>query len=73
MSSSHSTASVALDELIQALDWVSDLSSTDNMAFVCRESGRIFMTSDEDFGVELEPDLPLDIDDETKYAIVPTR
>ena len=43
------------------------------MAFVCRESGRVFMTSDEDFGVELEPDLPPDIDDETKYAIVPTR
>lgn len=73
MSSSASPASVALDDLLQALDWVSDLSSTDNMAFVCRESGRVFMTSDEGFGVELEPDLPLDIDDETKYAIVPTR
>ena len=73
MSSPPSLASVALDDLLQALDWVSDLSSTDNMAFVCRESGRVFMTSEEDFGVELEPDLPLDIDDETKYAIVPTR
>ena len=73
MSSSPSPASVALDDLLQALDWVSDLSSTENMAFVCRESGRVFMTSDEDFGVELEPDLPLDINDETKYAIVPTR
>ncbi len=73
MSSSPSPTSVALDELILALDWVSDLSSTDNMAFVCRESGRVFMTSEEDFGVELEPDLPLNLDDETKYAIVPTR
>lgn len=73
MSSSPSPVSVAMDDLLQALDWVSDLSSTDNMAFVCRESGRVFMTSEEDFGVELEPDLPLDIDDETKYAVVPTR
>lgn len=73
MPSHPSPTSVALDELIFALDWVSDLSCTGNMAFVCRESGRVFMTSEEDFGAELEPDLPLDLDDETKYAIVPTR
>lgn len=73
MSSSPRPAVVALDELVQALDWVSDLSSADNMAFVCRESGRVFMTSEEDFGVELEPDLPPDLDDAAKYAIVPSR
>jgi hypothetical protein len=73
MSSSARPVTVALDTLIEALDWVSDLSTTDNMAFVCRESGRIHMTSGEDFGVELEPDLPSDLDDITKYAIVPSR
>ena len=73
MSSSPSPVSVALDDLLFALDWVSDLSTVDNMAFVCRASGRVFMTSEEDFGLELEPDLPLDLDDEAKYAIVPTR
>jgi hypothetical protein len=73
MSSSAHPVTVALDELIQALDWVSDLSSAENMAFVCRESGRVFMTSEDDFGVELEPDLPSDLDDVEKYAIVPSR
>jgi hypothetical protein len=73
MSSTPRSASVALDELIQALDWASDTSGAGNMAFVSRESGRVFMTSEEDFGVELEPDLPSDLDDVTKYAIVPTR
>ena len=73
MSTSPCSASVVLDELILALDWVSDLSSSENMAFVCRESGRVYMTSDEDFGEKLEPDLPSDIDDITKYAIVPSR
>lgn len=73
MSSSASPVTVALDELILALDWVSDLSSSENMAFVCRDTGRVFMTSDEDFGVELEPDLPPDLDDVSKYAIVPSR
>ena len=73
MSSSADPVTVSLDELIQALDWVSDLSSSENMAFVCRESGRVYMTSEEDFGVEPEPDLPSDIDDVEKYAIVPTR
>lgn len=73
MSSSASPVPVSLDELIQALDWVSDLSNSENMAFICRESGRIYMTSEEDFGVGLEPDLPSDIDDVEKYAIVPSR
>ncbi|NOT87990.1 MAG: hypothetical protein HOP03_07400 [Lysobacter sp.] len=73
MSSSADTVTVSLDEMIQALDWVSDLSGSENMAFVCRESGRVFMTSEEDFGVELEPDLPSDLDDVAKYAIVPSR
>ncbi|MBN8213660.1 MAG: hypothetical protein J0M09_12135 [Xanthomonadales bacterium] len=73
MSSSASPVTVSLEELILALDWVSDLSSSENMAFVCRESGRVYMISEEDFGVELEPDLPSDIDDVEKYAIVPSR
>lgn len=73
MSSSADPVTVALEELTLALEWVSDLSASENMAFVCRESGRVYMTSEEDFGVELEPDLPSDIDDIEKYAIVPSR
>lgn len=73
MSSSAYPVTVALDALIVALDWVSDLSTAENMAFVCRDSGRIHMTSGEDFGVEPDPDLPLDLGDVSKYAIVPSR
>lgn len=73
MSSSAYPVTVALDALTVALDWVSDLSTADNMAFVCRDSGRIHMTSGEDFGVEPTVDLPLDLEDVSKYAIVPSR
>ena len=73
MSSSAYPVTVALDALTVALDWVSDLSTADNMAFVSRESGRIHMTSGEDFGVEPAQDLPLDLEDVSKYAIVPSR
>ncbi len=52
MSSSAYPVTVALDALTVALEWVSDLSTADNMAFVSRESGRIHMTSGENFGVE---------------------
>lgn len=73
MSLSAYPVAVALDALIVALDWVSDLSASENMAFVCRETGRVFMTSEEDFGIELESDLPSDIGDVSKYAIMPSR
>ncbi len=73
MPSSASPVTVSLKELIQALDWVSDLSNSENMAFVGRETGRVYMASDKDIGDELESDLPSDIDDITKYAIVPSR
>jgi hypothetical protein len=73
MSSTFHTPSVALGELIQALDWVSDLSSSSNMAFISRASGRVYMTSDEDFGDALKPDVPFDLDDATQYAIMPSR
>ena len=73
MSSSAYPVTVALDALTVALEWVSDLSTADNMAFVSRESGRIHMTSGENFGVEPARDLPLDLEDISKYAIVPSR
>lgn len=34
---------------------------------------QIFLTSDEDFGDDFTADLPSDLDDESKYASVPTR
>lgn len=73
MSQASHSATVALDDLMFALEWVSDLSASENMAFVCRESGQVVMTSCEDFGQEHAPTLPPDIEDATKYAIVPSR
>lgn len=66
-------ASVDLEALIQALDWASDTSGLGNMAFVSRETGQVFLTSDEDFGAEFNAALPSDLDDVAKYAIVPMR
>jgi hypothetical protein len=64
---------IDLDELILALDWASDTSGLGNLAFVSRETGQVFMTSDEDFGAEFAAKLPSDLDDAEKYASVPTR
>lgn len=73
MSASPIPASVDLEELMLALDWASDTSGLGNMAFVSRETGQVFLTSDEDFGDEFNAELPSDLDDVAKYAIVPTR
>jgi hypothetical protein len=73
MPSPPTPASVDLDELIMALDWASDTSGLGNLAFVSRETGQVFLTSDEDFGAEFAAELPSDLDDAEKYASVPTR
>jgi hypothetical protein len=59
-----------MDELLQAVDWVSAGMEFDNMAYVCRTSGRIYWISSEYDDLE---DVPADIDDETKYAAVPNK
>ena len=73
MSASPIPASVDLDALIQALDWASDTSGLGNVAFVSRETGQVFLTSDEDFGDAPNAALPSDLDEVARYAIVPTR
>lgn len=73
MPSSPIPASVDLDALIQALDWASDTSGLGNVAFVSRETGQVFLTSDEDFGDAPNAALPSDLDEVARYAIVPTR
>ena len=61
---------VDVKDLEMALDWV----STDflmNRAFVNRQTGEILWESD-DRGLD-EPELPDDIEDETKYVAVPDK
>jgi hypothetical protein len=63
------SAPISIEDLQLALDWASDTSGTDAMAYVCRSTGRIYMVSTE----HEDPDMPEDIDDEAKYPVVPSR
>lgn len=67
------TPHIALADLVAALDWAGHTGS-DRMAFVCRNTGRIVRTSDTDFddaGASLG-DVPADLDDPQRYAILPS-
>lgn len=68
------TPQIALADLLAALDWAGHTGS-DRMAFVCRSTGRIVRTTDSDFddaGASLG-DVPQDLDDPQRYAIVPSH
>jgi len=67
-------ASVDLEDLLHALEWVSGDISYDNAAFISRASGKIFLTSGE-FDMDLEGDdaVPDDVEDEALYAPVPNK
>ena len=68
------TPQIALADLLAALEWAGHTGS-DRMAFVCRSSGRIVLTSDSDFddaGASLG-DVPQDLDDPQRYAILPSH
>jgi len=58
---------VAWDEILSAFEFAS-MGETDNAAFLCRETGKIFYRSD--LSDDLD-ELPDDIEDGTKYVAVP--
>ena len=58
------------NDLLLALDFVSDQTMGSRGAFVSRETGRIYWTSD-DGGVEDE--VPEDMDDPERYVAVPDK
>jgi hypothetical protein len=63
------SAPVLFDDLLTALEWTSDLSGDDPLAFVARATGRVYMTS-----VDHPCDeLPDDVYDESRYTMVPSR
>ena len=68
------SAPIALDDVFAALDWAGEAGS-DRMAFICRESGRILRTTDRDFDESgtSTGDLPDNLDDPQRYAIVPSH
>lgn len=65
-----SSATVQLDDLLAVFDWVSSSAPAVNDAFVSRVSGKLHWSSDD---VELDDELPQDIDDGTLYVAVPHR
>ncbi|MGQ0799076.1 MAG: UPF0158 family protein [Pseudomarimonas sp.] len=61
---------VDLDDLEQALEWVSGAMAFGNAAYVSRESGKIFWTGD---AVDDLEELPEDWEDGTIYVAVPDK
>jgi hypothetical protein len=66
-------AVVKLDDLIQALDWVSGDGSFEHSAYVSRENGRVLWLMQEGPLDGQEDELPDDIEDENKYVPVPHK
>lgn len=64
------SAPVKLDDLLAAYEWVSSSSPTDNDAFVSRVTGNIHWSSNT---IELDDELPEDIEDGSIYLSVPHK
>ena len=60
---------VSLDDLDSAMEWVSS-DFMDNLAYVCRDSGKIYWISGEPGVLDEEEEIPDDIDDSDKYVLV---
>jgi len=63
-------ASVKLDDLLSAFEWASSSSRAENEAFVSRITGKIYWSSSM---IELDEELPEDIEDGSIYVSVPHK
>ena len=63
-------APVKFDDLLAAYEWVSSSSPTENEAFVSRITGNIHWSSSM---IELDDELPEDIEDGNVYVVVPNK
>ncbi len=61
---------VSFSQLLDAFEWVSVVGHFENLAYLSRESGKIWLVSDFDDAGD-EP--PEDVDDETSYLMVPSK
>lgn len=61
---------VNLSELLDAFEWVSAVGPFENLAYVSRESGQIWLVSDFD---DAGDDPPENADDDTLYLMVPGK
>jgi len=65
-------ATVDLEQLQGAVDWVSSDSLT-NVAYVCRKTGHIYLFPDELETGDVGEDAPDDILDLAKYVLIPDK
>jgi len=65
---------VKADDLVMTMQWVSETIAGDNQAYVCRQTGKIYLVPG-DIGMLDEPEesLPDDLHDESKYLAVPGK
>ena len=63
-------ASVKYSDLYMAMDYVSSGALLDASAYICRATGKIWYESDDSYE---EDELPDDVGDENKYAVVPDK
>ena len=64
---------VNADDLVDAMQWVYDTSS-DNQAYVCRETGKIYwVPGEQGLFDEPEEDVPDDIHEQGKYLALPGK
>jgi hypothetical protein len=61
---------VSLSELLDAFEWVSTAGPFENVAYVSRESGKIWLVSDFD---DTGDEPPEDADDDSLYLTVPRK
>ena len=63
---------ICIGDLQSALEWVSDALS-DSEAYACHQTGKIFWVTDESGLLDIEDEIPGDIDNIEKYAPVPDK
>ena len=64
---------VKLSELVDAFEWASATGPFENLAYVDRASGRVWLVSDLDDAIEDSEDPPEDLQDESLYLPVPNK
>lgn len=64
------SVNVKLDDLLTAFEWVSVSSSLENSAYISKETGSIYLRSD---NYELEDELLEDIDDPSRCVLIPHK
>jgi hypothetical protein len=63
-------AIVNFAELLSAYEFASSGTPYDNAAYVCTETGAVYVTSSE---VEIEEEVPEDLETSNRYLVVPTK